>query len=232
MDMLRYIAMSFRIVLILTAMSLLSLWSVQIHAQTVVDRTVATVSDGLRTELITLSDLKWQLALQPGVNISPFKKEDLELAQELIINQRIFALEAERLPRLNPTEKEIDTEIQRILSSFRSAAEFEERIRLVGFTSVKDDNFERLISKRVSIEKYIDFRFRSFIVNTPEEITRYFIEVLTPDFRRRFPGVVTPTLEEKRAEIDKILTESKVAVNIEAFLDDAKRRVEVVLFKQ
>ena len=41
--------------------------------------------------------------------------------------------------------------------------------------------------------------------------------------------ISVPTLDEKRAEIDDLLTEAKVVVNIEAFLDDAKRRVEVII---
>jgi hypothetical protein len=203
--------------------------AVNIWAQNVVDKTVATVSDGIRTELITYSDLKWQLALQRNVVISPPSSEDLNSALQLLINQRIFALEAERLPRAAPTDKEIEAEIGRVLAQFPSTAEFERRLRVVGFDSVKDSNFERLISQRIAIEKYLDFRFRSFVVNTPEEETKYYNETFVPNFRRRFPGVLMPTLDEKRAEISNLLTESKVVVNIEAFLDDAKRRVEIVL---
>lgn len=200
-------------------------------AQTVVDKTVATVSDGIRTELITYSDLKWQLALQPGVSLSPLRSEDLNLALTTLIDQRIFALEAERIPRAAPTDKVVQDEIRDTLAAFSSPAEFERRLRLVGFDSVRDDNFVLLMSKRVAIKQYIDFRFRSFVVNTPEEATRYYNQTYVPDFRRRYPGVVTPTLEEKRQEIDRLLTESKVLANIETFLDDAKRRVEIVVLK-
>ncbi len=200
-------------------------------AQKVVDKTVATVSDGVRTELITYSDVRWQLALQPGVPLSPPRSEDLNSALNLLINQRIFALEAERIPRPTPSEKAIEAEIRRILAVFPSVAEFERRLREVGFDSVKDDNFEQLIAKRIAIESYVDFRFRSFIVNSPEEESRFYNEIYVPDFRRRFPGVVVPSLEEKRAEVDQRLTESKVLVNIEAYLDDAKRRVEIVILK-
>lgn len=200
-------------------------------AQSVVDKTVATVSDGIRTELITYSDLRWQLALRPSVPLTPAKSEDLNLALNLLVNQRIFALEAERIPRAAPTEQQVGAEIKRILANFPSTAEFERRLRQVGFDSVKDENFQRMIAKRVAIEKFIDFRFRSFIVNTPDEEARYYNEVYVPDFRKRYAGVVVPTLEEKREEIDSLLTESKVLVNIEAFLDDTKRRVSIVILK-
>ncbi len=202
-----------------------------VNAQSVVDKTVATVSDGIRTELITYSDLKWQLALQPGISLTPARSEDLNTALTTLTNQRIFALEAKRLPRAAPTEKEVEDEIKETLAFFPSTAEFERRLRLVGFSSVKDDNFERLMGERLAIKKYIDFRFRSFVVNTPEEEKRYYQGTFVSDFRRRYPGVVVPTLEEKREEIDRLLTESKVLANIEAFLDDAKRRVQIVTLK-
>ena len=197
--------------------------------QEVVDKTVATVSDGVRTELITLSDLRWQLALQPNVPLASPTPEDYERALQLLIDQRLFALEAERLPRAEPTEAEINAKISEIVSYFSSPAEFERRLNMVGFRSVNDDNFERIIARRVAIDKYLDFRFRSFIVITADDEAKYYHDVFVPDFRRRFPGLLMPTLDSKRAEISQILTEERVASQIEAFLDEAKRRAEVVV---
>ncbi|MEQ1922974.1 MAG: hypothetical protein ABL952_10755 [Pyrinomonadaceae bacterium] len=199
----------------------------QVHAQEIVDKTVAVVSDGTRTELITYSDIIWQLALQPGTQLDKPRSEDLNQALQLLINQRLFALEAERLPRAAPTEKEISDKINATLSYFPSPAVFEERLKKVGFESIKDDNFERLISQRVAIEKYVDFRFGSFVVITPDDEAKYYSTVFVPEFRSRSPGVVVPTLDDKRREIREILLRSKVAVNIESFLDEAKRRVVI-----
>jgi hypothetical protein len=195
----------------------------------VVDRTVATVADAVKTELITYSDLRWQLAMQPGVPLSPPDRDDLDRALQLLIDQRIFALEAERLPRPAPTKEEVNEQIRRIVAQFPSAAEFESRLRAVGFSSVNDDNFQRLIAQRVAIQKYLDFRFRSFVVISPEDEAKYYQNVFAPDFRRRYPGLLMPTLEERRSQINQALVEERVANSIEAFLIEAKRRVEVVI---
>jgi hypothetical protein len=200
-----------------------------ILAQTIVDKSVATVSDGVRTELITYSDLLWQLALQPGTSVEQPSSEDLNRALQLQINQRLFALEAERLPREAPTQAELDREIADLLAFFPSTAEFERRLRTVGFTSVKDENFVNIIRQRLSIDKYLTFRFRSFTVITPEDQTKYYNDIFVPEFRRKYPGVVVPSLAEKQAEITNILTEQRVAADIEAFLDEAKRRAEIVI---
>ncbi len=207
--------------------------SAKIIAQQIVDKTVATVGDGAGVpELITYSDLLWQLALQPNVPLNPPTSEDLNRALQLIINQRLFALEAERVPRAAPTQAERDAQIKRVLDQFSTTDIFEQRLRLVGFDSIKDANFERIMAQRVAIEKYLDFRFRSFVVITPEDEAKYYREVFTPDFRRRNPGLLLPPLDERRSQINQILTEEKVAGDIEDFLDDAKLRAEIIILSE
>ncbi len=214
---------------IVAGLILLAACGVVLSAQQIVDKTVATVSDGSRTELITLSDLRWQLALQPGVQINPPSSEDLNRALRLLIDQRLFALEAERLPREPATKAEISAKINEIVSYFPTPIEFERRLNLVGFKSVSDPNFEQIIAQRIAIDKYLSFRFRSFIVITAEDETRYYRDVYLPEFRRRNAGVIVPTLPSKRTEIVEALTEERVAQQLEAFLDEAKRRIEIVI---
>src|SRR5688500_4890275 len=86
-------------VLPLLLAGLFALMAFDIGAQDVVDKTVAVVGEGRRAQLITYSDLIWQLALQPNTPLDPPRSEDLNRALQLLINQRLFALEAERLPR-------------------------------------------------------------------------------------------------------------------------------------
>lgn len=210
-----------------------ALFETKVQAQVVVDKTVATIGDSVGDpQLITYSDLLWSLALQPGVPLAPPTSEDLNRALQLLINQRLFALEAERVPRAAPTQAEIDAEIKRVLALFPSTAEFEKRLRTVGFDSVRDENFERMMAQRVSIEKYLDFRFRSFVVITPLDEEKYYREVFTPDFRRRNPGLLMPSLDEMRTRINKLLTEQKVESDIERFLDFAKRRNEIIILSE
>ncbi len=193
----------------------------------VVDKTVAVVRNAGNYELITYSDLMWQLALQPGAQLSPPRSEDLNRVLQTLIDQRLFSLESKRLPRTAATKAEIDAEIKRILRYFPSTAVFESRLRQVGFESIKDEAFENLIASRLSTERYLDFRFRSFVVVSADEEARYYRDIFVPDFRRRYPGLLVPTVDDRRDEIHSILIENKVAERIESFLDDAKGRVEI-----
>ncbi|HLM61098.1 MAG TPA: hypothetical protein VK308_09855, partial [Pyrinomonadaceae bacterium] len=81
-------------------------------------------------------------------------------------------------------------------------------------------------------EKYLDFRFRSFVVITPQDEEKYYREVFIPDFRRRNPGLLMPPLDEMRARINDLLTEQKVESEIERFLDFAKRRNEIIILSE
>lgn len=197
------------------------------QSQQVVDKTVAVVSESSRkAQLITYSDILWQMALQPGVPLEKPTSADLNRALRILINQRIIALEAERLPRTSPTEKEIADKIAETLKFFPPGV-FEGRLKQVGFDSVKDEAFERIVAERVSIEKYIDFRFGSFVVVTADEEAKYYRDEYAPEFRRRNPGLLIPPLDEKRAEIRQAITQQKIAAAIERFLDSAKRRVQI-----
>lgn len=197
------------------------------RAQEVVDKTVVVVRDSGRSELITYSDLLWQLALQPGVQLDPIRTEDLNQALQTVIDQRLFALEARRLPRSAPSDKEIADKIAETVSHFPSPAAFEARLKRVGFDSIKDPAFESLIAQRLSIDKYIEFRFRSFVVVTADEETKYYRDVFVPEFRRRSPGLLVPMLEERRAYIHDALVELKVGTAIERFLEEVRGRVEI-----
>ena len=198
------------------------------RSQVVVDRTVATVSDGVRTELITYSDLIWQLALQPGVPLQPPRPEDLKRALQTQIDQRIFALEAQRLPRAAATEAELKEAIVELVDEF-PVGEFERRLRSVGFDSVSDDNFEAIIAQRIAIEKYLDFRFRSFVVITADDEATYYRESWVPAYKQRNPAAIVPELDSVRGNVQKQLTEDRVARSIEQFLEEAKRRVTVTI---
>ena len=48
-----------------------------------VDKMVATVNAGVRTDLITYSDLLWQLALQPNTSLANPNSDDLNRALAL-----------------------------------------------------------------------------------------------------------------------------------------------------
>ena len=108
-------------------------------AQQVVDKMVATVNAGVRTDLITYSDLMWQLSLQPNTVLDNPTSADLNRALRLLIDQRLILQEAEKIPTIVPTQKEVSDAREELARQFASQPEFQQRLRRVGLTSEKID---------------------------------------------------------------------------------------------
>jgi hypothetical protein len=195
-------------------------------AQQVVDKMVATINAGVRTELITYSDLVWQLALQPNTQLDNPSSQELNSALRLLIDQRLILQEAEKLPTIVPTPAEISTARTELSRYFSSEPVFRERLQRVGLTSEKLDE---ILEQRLKMEKYLDFRFRNFVVISQKEIADYYRDVYVPRFQARTPGRIMPALEQARDEIEKTLMEAKIESDTSAFLETARERAEIVM---
>ncbi len=196
------------------------------RGQEVVDKTIATVNGGVETDLITYSDLLWQLALQPNTPLANPNSETLNTVLRLIEDQRLILQEAKKLPTNSPTSEEIQTAQKELVKQFPSRAELEQRMIRVGLTS---DKLNEILEQRVRIDKYLDFRFRSFIVIAPKDVADYYRETWVPRFQTKYPGRIVPKLEDVRGDIEKTLTENKVESDIDSFLDGARDRAEIVI---
>jgi hypothetical protein len=212
------------------AFCLLLCISAPVRAQEITDKMVASVNAGGQTDcsscLITYSDLLWQLALQPDTPLDNPSSETLNGVLRLVEDQRLILQEAEKLPALAPRPDEVIAARNYYVKRFASQAVLQERMKRVGLTSEK---FEEIIEQRVRTEKYLDFRFRNFIVITPKEIADYYRDDYAPELRRRFPGRIVPTLDEARAGIEQTLTEGKIETYIDNFLDRARDHAEIVI---
>jgi hypothetical protein len=200
--------------------------AVPCRAQDVVDKMVATVNAGVKTDLITYSDLLWQLALQPATVLDNPSSAELNRALRLLIDQRLILQEAEKLPTIVPTQKEISDARDELARNFASVPEFQQRLQRVGMTSEKLDE---IIEQRLKMEKYLDFRFRNFVVINQKELADYYNQVYVPRLKARFPGRIVPSLDQARAEIERTLTEAKIESDTDAFLDTIRERAEIVI---
>jgi len=190
-----------------------------------VDRMVAVING---RELITYTDLLWQLALQPGVPLDAPRQEDLRRALNLLVDQRLIGQEAEKLPSVAPTEKEFVEELARLVGFFPSPAEFYERLGRVGLGQ-DSTQLREIIENRVRLRKYLDFRFRSFTVVTQREVEDYYRDVYVPRRRRQSPGLIIPKVEEVYKELEAELIESKIDSDTDEFLEQARAGAEITI---
>jgi hypothetical protein len=191
----------------------------------VVDRMVAVING---RELITYTDLLWQLALQPNVPLDSPRQEDLRGALILLVDQRLISQEAQKLPSVAPTAGEISAELARLIGFFPSGADFYQRLGRVGLGQ-DSAQLREIVEARVRIRKYLDFRFRSFTVVTQREVEDYYRDVYVPRRRRQSPGLIVPKVEEVYKELEAELIETKVDSDTDEFLEEARATAEITI---
>src|SRR5262245_21514453 len=131
------------------------------HAQRTIDQIVALVNDAP----ITRTDLLWSLAMDPAAPdpAGPVGSEVLRRKLDVMIDQMLVEQEATRLPTAEITQKQIDEKRTQLIASFRSGEAFRQRTEAVGLTVQRIDE---LIRQRILIDRFVDFRFRSFVFVT------------------------------------------------------------------
>ena len=204
------------------------------RAQTVADKMVASVTNGSRAtpDLITYSDLAWQLALEPNRLFSERPgSEDLNHALRLLEDQLLILQEARKLPiaGTDQARQEFEDAVKKkrdeLAQAFGSRTRLEERMIRVGLTS---DQLDAILRDRVTEEKYLDFRFRAFVLISSKEITdRYNQEYA----RLRNSGRIVPTLDQAHSQIEQELIDEKIASEIDTFVDSLREQpgTEIVI---
>jgi hypothetical protein len=208
--------------LLLIAIFVRSVW-----AQQTVDQILTLVNN----DLITRIDLLWSIAMDPQAPspVGPVGSDLLSRKLDVMIDERLIAQEATRIPTTEITQDEIEKKRTELIRSFPSEVQFRERVGSVGLTP---DKIDELIRQRILIDRFVDFRFRSFVLITEQDIQRYYDEVLVPAIRNR--GLVPPSLDDiqdgksVRDGISATLKQRKINDEIERWLSQARQRADVV----
>ena len=216
-----------RVVLLAAYCLLLTAYcSLSVRAQVVVDKTIATVNNGSRQipDLITYSDLMWQLALEPNTPLDQPSSQQLNRALRTLEDQHLVLLEAEKLPSTAPSADEVRTLQNDLARHFASPAEMQQRMARVGLTT---DQLNDILRDRVAMEHYLDFRFRAFVLIKPQDITDYYNEKFVPSLRAH--NNIVPPLDQVRGQIEHTLTEEKIGSQIDQFTEGLRDRAEIVV---
>jgi hypothetical protein len=211
----------------LAPVCLIGLLAQNTPSQQTVDQILTLVND----DVITRIDLLWSIAMDPQAPspVGPVGSDLLGRKLDVMIDERLIAQEAARVPTAEITQDEIDKKRTELIKSFQSEAQFRERVGSVGLTPQKIDE---LIRQRILIDRFVEFRFRSFVLITEPDIQRYYDEVLAPGIRNR--GLVPPSLDEVqdgrsvRDGISAMLKQRKINDEVERWLSQARQRADVV----
>jgi parvulin-like peptidyl-prolyl isomerase len=204
---------------------LLSLASVRgTAAQEMVDRIVARVEN----DIILLSDIR---ALSRYQQFLDGKSETAAQILERLIDQWIVRTEAavSRFPQ--PSDADIDRELERVQKSFASMEEFEARRKQSGLSVAE---IRDMVAAQLYLSNYLDSRFRPGVQIDPKTIDDFYEKSVVPRAKAR--GQEPPPLDTARDFIqealvqrgindqaDQWLIESKARLHIEKFLDEAAK---------
>jgi hypothetical protein len=209
------------------AICMMSLIVPRVCAQQTVDQILTLVND----DVITRIDLLWSIAMDPQAPspAGPVGSDLLSRELDVMIDERLIAQEATRIPTTEITQDEIDKKNSELIKSFQSEAQFRERVGSAGLTPQKIDD---LIRQRIVIDRFVEFRFRSFVLITEQDIKRFYDEVLVPSIRNC--GAVPPSLDEVqdgksvRDGISATLKQRKINDEVERWLSQARQRADIV----
>ena len=214
---------NWRTIVAILTISLVTLISADARPQQTIDQILTLVND----DVITRIDLLWSIAIDPQAPspVGPVGSDLLSRKLDVMIDERLISQEAARLPTTDITQDEIEKRRTDLIKSFKSEAQFRERAGSVGLTPQKIDE---LLRQRILIERYVDFRFRSFVVVTETEIKRFYDETLVPQVRAA--GQVPPPIEDPKTHdaIIAILKQEKINAELDKWLTSARQRADVV----
>jgi hypothetical protein len=187
----------------------------------VLDRMAATVNG----DLITESDLKWYIALDPEIGEGDRSEQIQWRALQQLIDQKLLDQEAEKLPTIEISASDVEKGVAELITRFPSESVFRRRIEAVGLDA---ETLRLLIKHRLEILRYIDFRFRSFVFVSDAEIQSYYESQVAA--RAKAQGQPAPSLDQARGLIEKIISDEKVKSEMIAWLDESRQKAEIVIF--
>ncbi len=193
-----------------------------LHAE-IIDRIAVSVGN----RVITVSDLDREIrvtAFQNGVK-PDFSPAARRATAERMVDQMLIRREVEtsRYPAPSPTE--VDAGLQQWKKQhFKDEADYRRALTEYGIT---DEDFRTQLLWERTIYFFTETRFRPGIQVTDEEIQDYFEKTFKPAAEAAHPGAPV-SLEDNRETIENAVAEPRVAEAVNTWLENARRRTEVV----
>lgn len=186
------------------------------------DRVAAWVNE----EVITQSDIEAWIAYR-GLPEPVDKEERFDLSLtilNLLVDQKLIRREADNTPFIVVTEAEVEDRLRQFDRKLPSGETLRERLAALGLTAVE----LRLIAEvQLKIAKFIELRFEPFIIVLPEEIEKYYQEVLLPEFQQT--DQVQPSLELVEENIRQILGLQKAQAELDRWVQNERRKTNITI---
>ena len=186
-----------------------------VRGQQVVDRIVARIEN----DIILLSQVRELGAYQMLMN---GKKESDARLLDRLIDQWIVRTEAgaSRFPQ--PSDADVERELEKTRSAIGSPEPFAGRLRESG---LEETDLRRLLREQLYLTNYLDSRFRPAVQISPQAIEEYYEKTVVPYARAR--GEIPPPLDSARDSIREALIQRGIDEQADKWLKESRARLHL-----
>jgi peptidyl-prolyl cis-trans isomerase SurA len=186
------------------------------------DRVLAVVDE----DPILASDVERVVKLglekpNPGEADAQFRRRVLDG----LIDQRLQFHEIDRFNFQQAPVDDIQKRVAEIRARYPDDAAFQKALKEVGL-DVK--SLRQLVARQLLVLTYVDERLGSRVFVGPDDINRYYREVLTPEMQKR--GQPVPPLADVREDIREVLKQQKMTQEMTTWTQELRTRADVVVY--
>jgi hypothetical protein len=157
----------------------------------------------------------------PGETDAQFRRRVLDG----LIDQRLQFHEIDRFNFQQAPVDDIQKRVAEIRARYPDDAAFEKALKEVGL-DVK--SLRQLVARQLLVLTYVDERLGSRVFVGPDDINRYYREVLTPEMQKR--GQPVPPLADMREDIREVLKQQKMTQEMTTWTKELRARADVVVY--
>jgi peptidyl-prolyl cis-trans isomerase SurA len=186
------------------------------------DRVLAVVDDDpiLGSDVERVVRLGLETA-KPGEAPAVFRRRVLDE----LIEQRLQFHEIDRFGFEQVPVDEIQKRVAAIRARFPDEAAFQKALKEVGLDT---KGLRQLVTRQLLVLTYVDERLGPSVFVTPDDINRYYRDVLGPEMRKR--GQPAPPLDQVREEIRETLKQQKMTAQMESWTKGLREKADVLLY--
>jgi len=193
----------------------------------VIDRLVAVVN----RQIITLGDVEQELRMQvvdpngkdsSGVNSTQQQKMSQEVVVQRLIEQTLIREQIQQFPGLEIDDEQVESQIASVEKNGGGAEKLAEMKIDIG--ALRDR-----LRWQLQVMKFIDYRFRQFVVVDTKEIEAYYQNQFLPELQKR-NAVPAPALADVEERIRKIVTEEKLNTQVDEWLASLRKDATIEIF--
>jgi peptidyl-prolyl cis-trans isomerase SurA len=189
---------------------------------TLQDRVLAVVDE----DPVLASDVERAIRLgleqpRPGEADERFRRRVLDA----LIDQRLQFHEIDRFNFEQVPVDEIQKRVADIRSRFPDEAAFQKALKEVGLDAKA---LRQLVARQLLVLTYVDERLGARVFVGPDELNRYYREVLTPEMQKR--GQQPPPLEDVREDIRETLKQQKMTQEMAKWTQDLRTKADVAIY--